>query len=577
MATRDGRRTIAPPPGMLAGLRRGVVLAILTVVAFMGGVAATQLWPVHTETQYFAADVSVAPTLDSTVHLPMVVGDVVMSFNGRLPAPGLQAQVSVREEVTDLLRGGRLNTASLEPSQDELRGAIDAGVREVAWKFALGALVTSLAVLLTYTVARPHHLGKVVAAATGATLAATIGPGAAAYLTYRTDNVAEFRATSLLSLVQANRSILTDLTSNADQGAVYVTNLLALSDALREEFTPVTTQAPVAAKFLLVSDIHGMNQYPLMRQIVASEGIDAVIDAGDLVNFGQPREGVLTDIYDGIESLGVPYIFVRGNHDATSADDEALLRRLARIPNVLLLEPTAGDYVEVGVNGVTISGFNDVRYYNQRSDDFGADQVAAADAFKEATAGLTPTDLVVTHEPYAADRVTATGVTLNGHMHAAALERGHVQMGSFTGGGLVNQFRLPPLTEEAQEAAQEDPETAGELQGHPYSFDVLSMGGDLSMLSLTRYSYRNLVSGRPQYDDVSMINGRTLQADPPADRTCGPDLGVVTSPIVAAEGADQASTTAEVTETLTIPPPDHTPTRTPPASDDVAVTSGPRR
>lgn len=562
---------------MIAGLRRGIALSLLTVVAYMGGVATTQLWPVHTQTQYFAADVSVSPALDSTVHLPMVVGDLIMSFEGPLPAPGLQAQVSVRDEITDLLRSGRLSTASLEPSQEELRTAIDAGVREVAWKFALGALVTSLLALLTYAIARPHHLGRVVAAATTATLVAMIGPGVAAYLSYRTENVAAFRATSLLSLVQTNRSILTELTANADQGAVYVTNLLALSDALREEFTPGTTQAPAAAKFLLVSDIHGMNQYPLMRQIVATEDIDAVIDAGDLLNFGQPREGVLTGIYEGIESLGVPYVFVRGNHDAVSATDEAVLQRMAKIPGVVLLEPTDEQFVQLHVNGVSISGFNDVRYYNQRNADFAAEQVAAARVFEEATAGLTPTDLVVTHEPYAADRVTATGVTLNGHMHVAAAERGHVQMGSFTGGGLVNQFRLPPLTEEAQEAAEEDPETAGELQGHPYSFDILTMGEDCSIASLTRYSYRNLVSGRPQYDDITMLNGRTLQPDPPEDRTCGPDLGVVTSPLEPAATTSRSATTDDATQTVTIPEPSRTPPgKTPPArEEDVALTSEP--
>ena len=577
MATRDSRRWYVPPPGMLTGLRRGVALTLLTLVAFLGGVATTQLWPVHTQTQYFAADVSVAPTLDSTVHLPMVVGDVVMSFDGPLPAPGLRAQVSVREEITDLLRSGRLSTATLEPTQEELRSAIDDGVREVAWKFATGALVTSMLVLITYAVARPHHLGRVVAAATSATLVAMLAPGVSAYLTYRTDNVAEFRATSLLSLVQTNSSILTELSSKADQGAVYVTNLLALSDALREEFTPGTTQAPAAAKFLLVSDIHGMNQYPLMRQIVASEGIDAVIDAGDLLNFGQPREGVLTNMYAGIESLGVPYIFVRGNHDAVSATDEAVLRRLAKIPNVVLLEPTDGDFVEADVNGVTVSGFNDVRYYNQTGVDYGAEQVAAVEAFKDATEGLTPTDLIVTHEPYAADRVTATATTINGHMHAAGLSRGHVQVGSFTGGGLVNQFRLPPLTEEAQEAAEEDPETAGELQAHPYSFDILAMGEDCSVVSLTRYSYRNLVSGRPQYDDISMINGRTIQPDPPEDRTCGPDLGMVTYPLVPAEAGDRAATTDDATQTVTVPSPSKTPPHTlPPAREEhAAVTSSP--
>lgn len=542
MATRDDRLT--PPPGVLVGLRRGVALTLLTLVAFVGGVATTQLWPVHTETQYFAADVSVSPTLSSAVELPMVVGDVVMTFDGPLPAPGLRAQVSVRDEVTDLLRSGRLDAESLQPSQAELREAIDHGVREVGWKFATGALVTSLLVLLTYAVARPHHLGRVVAAATTATAVALVGPGAAAYLTYRVDNVAEFRATSLLSLVQTNTGLLDNLASNATHGAVYVTNLLALSDALREEFTPGTADVPVAARFLLVSDQHGMNQFPLMRQIVASEGIDAVIDTGDLLNFGQPREGTLTDLYAGIESLGVPYIFVRGNHDAVSADDEAVLRRMSRIPNVLLLEPTAGQLVRVDVNGVSISGFNDVRYYNQRGADFGAEQAQAAERFQEATAGTEPTDLVVTHQPYAAERVRATGTTINGHMHTPDVQRGHVQVGSFTGGGLVNQFRLPPLTEEAQEAAQEDPDTAGELQGHPYSFDVLRIGEDCSIVSLTRYSYRNLVSGQPQYDDVRLVNGRTIQPDPPQDRTCGPELGVLTAPLLPAATTDSSLATA---------------------------------
>ena len=116
--------------------------------------------------------------------------------------------------------------------------------------------------------------------------------------------------------------------------------------------------------------------------------------------------------------------------------------------------------------------------------------------------------------------------------------------GSFTGGGLVNQFRLPPLTDEAREAAKEDPRTAGELVGHPYSFDILTVGEDCSLTSLTRYSYRNLVSGQPQFDDVSIVNGRRLQATAPVDRTCGQDLGVTVAPFAPEPGEDASATTA---------------------------------
>src|SRR5699024_6468963 len=137
-----------------------------------------------------------------------------------------------------------------------------------------------------------------------------------------------------------------------------------------------------------------------MREIVRTEQIDAVIDAGDLVNFGQPREGDLTGIYEGIESLGVPYLFVRGNHDAVSATDEALLRRLAQVPNVVLLEPTAGELQVASVHGVTITGFNDTRYFNQRSDDFGDNQAELAQAYQERTQDLPSSDVVLTHQPY---------------------------------------------------------------------------------------------------------------------------------------------------------------------------------
>lgn len=578
------------PQFVVTGLRRGVVVAVLTVIAFLGGVAATQFFPVKTQTEFFQAEISVEPRMDSTVLLPTALGDMELSFGGRLAAPALTAQVQIRETITDLLRQGQLRTADLEPTQDELREAIDAGVREVAWKFALGALVTTTLVLFTYAVSRPARLARALISSAVATALALLLPGAAAYLTYRTDNVQEFRTTSLLSLVENNTDILAGLDRKADQGAVYVTNLLALSSAMRQEFSPSSLEDP-AVRLLLVGDLHGMNHYPLMREIVQTQEIDAVIDTGDLLNFGRPSEGDLTGMYEGIESLGVPYLFVRGNHDAVSATDEALLRRLARVPNVLLLEPTAGELQLVTVGGVRISGFNDARYFNQRSEDFADQQGDLAAAYRERVEGLPATDIIVTHQPYAAFRVEPAQVTINGHMHAAGLEREHIQVGSFTGGGLVNQFRLPPLTELATEAAEEDPDTAGELQGGPQSFDILAFGSDCSVSTLTRYSYRNLVSGRPQFDDVSLISGRTIQPTVPQGRTCSAEAGVTVGPIedMALLGGEEGEGIAEPNEdeaegpestTITLPPPDDAvvttlPPRTLPEIDGSAVTEGP--
>ena len=46
------------------------------------------------------------------------------------------------------------------------------------------------------------------------------------------------------------------------------------------------------------------------------------------------------------------------------------------------------------------------------------------------------------------------------------------------------------------------------------------------LASLTRYTFRNLIQGRPAYDNVSVINGKTIATREPDERTCRTDLGV---------------------------------------------------
>ena len=51
----------------------------------------------------------------------------------------------------------------------------------------------------------------------------------------------------------------------------------------------------------------------------------------------------------------------------------------------------------------------------------------------------------------------------------------------------------------------------GELAGQPYAFDIAVFGRSCTLTSLTRYTYRNLIQGRPAYDDVQVINGSTIE------------------------------------------------------------------
>lgn len=508
-----------------------VMVLLLTVLGCVGGLAATSLWPTTVQTEYYSAQVrlSPSPAYLSTVHNPTVVGDIDVRFDGALPAPGVESRIAVKETITELFTRGEVDVSSIAPDPDELREAVGDGLRELAWKFGGGVLVAQVLVVLIWAQGRGRWSApKATACLLAGAVLATAPAGVAALLTYRPGNVAEFTTSGLLGQVYDRPDMFQAIDQQARMGGQYVQNLLVLSATLQEEFGPLEANAPTGARFLLVSDVHGMNFYPLMRQIVVEQDIDAVIDTGDLVNFGRPEEGKLGRLYRGIESLGVPYVFVRGNHDATSRADESVLRRLAEVPNVVLLEPTAGRFVEAEVNGVRISGFNDWRYFAESNEDPLELQREAAAAYALAVQGHPAPDIAIGHEPFGMDLVATQGVTVNGHMHVAALDGHRIQVGSFTGGGLVNHFRVERPA---------DDETFGELVGAPYAFDVLTFDRTCSVQSLTRFTYRDLVSGRPEYNEVSIVNGRQL-APPVADRSCGPDQELRVTPISPVNSVD---------------------------------------
>ena len=273
---------------------------------------------------------------------------------------------------------------------------------------------------------------------------------------------------------------------------------------------------------LLVSDLHAGNQFALMRTIIEQEDIDLVVDTGDLVNFGTVTEGDASGMFAGIASLQVPYLFTRGNHDATSATDSAILDRMAQIPNVVLLQPDTESYTVVDAGGIRIGGFNDPRWFGDDGKRSKAKQQPAKKAFIDAFAEQDPLDLLVSHEPWAVQDVPRADVAVNGHMHTPDLEGNRIQAGTFTGGGPLTHF-----------VGEEDGE---ELIGQPSAFDVLTFGETCRLTSVTRYRYRNVIEGRPAYDDVSLVNGSRIDSTVDADRTCEPFDGELTQTAVPAAG-----------------------------------------
>ena len=224
--------------------------------------------------------------------------------------------------------------SSLQPGPLELNAAIVAAARDVGLRFALGAL--GVAAPLAARRGAGRDAGAPAAGRSlGAGLAwvlACAATGLGIWQTYQPERQHEFTSTGVLGTVQRNQSLLSDVEARTAQVSPYLRNLIALSSALQDKYSPTELGQPAALRVLLVSDLHAGNQYALMRTIVDEEDIDLVVDTGDLVNFGTVAEGNATEMFAGIASLPVPYLFTRGNHDATSATDTAILDRMAAHP-----------------------------------------------------------------------------------------------------------------------------------------------------------------------------------------------------------------------------------------------------
>jgi len=499
------------------------MLAVVVAV-YLGGVGATSLFPTTVQTRHYRAEVrlSAIPTSTSTIHSPTSFGDLDLNFTSPFLAPGIDATVQVRDTITELFDDRRVSIESFQPSTQEVSDALGSGLTELGLKFCGGVLVVGVGAIVLIAYARRRAPTRRQVVSTGvATLLAVGGTGLGVGGTYQPGQLSSFTTTGLLGTVRSNAGLLADVEARAAQVTPYVKNLLALSQALQEKFVPEDITNPPAARFLLVSDIHGANQYPVMKRIIDDEKITAVIDSGDLLNFGSVTEAELSGIFSSIEKLGVPYLFVRGNHDASSPSDQALLERMAKLKNVMLLEPTPKVYTEVTVNGVVVAGFNDPRFFGDDNKNNNEKQRPAAEAFNQAYADRSRPDVVVSHEPGAVKMVDSATTLVNGHLHKDELDGNRIGVGTFTGGGTLSHFLF-----NQQGPVDNTGDQPGELLGQPYAFDIAVFSQSCDLASLTRYTYRNLIQGRPAYDNVSVINGRTIATRGPGARTCSTDLGV---------------------------------------------------
>jgi predicted MPP superfamily phosphohydrolase len=457
--------TTAPPSRWRHRARVAGRWSLRVVVALTGAVLAVLLFGrISAPIGPFDATLAFRPGIDggADVAVPPLGAISVDVYDGPLSLDiALQRvdQERARALATDPVRlAGVVNQVS-----DDLRGA----VVHLVWKTALvalgGAAVTSLVLL------RRRREPLIALGVTTVVLAGAAGLGAA---TWRPEALSQPTYTGLLvnanSLIGSAEDIVARFDAYRASLEDLVANVGSLYSAISALPAPGGTAETVA--LLHVSDLH-LNPagFDLMRQVVEQFQVDAVLDTGDITDWGsEPENQLITSV----GTLGVPYVYIRGNHD--SAATAALI---AAQPNATVLAGTATTVAGIGIVGVA-----DPRFTPDKTtgDDGAGDEVLVQTGVTLAEVAEEqpePPAIALVHDPKQAPPLDGVvPLVLAGHTHdrkVSVLEDGSRLMveGSTGGAGLRGlEGEYPePLT---CTVLYLDPDT-GALQ----AYDEITLGG----------------------------------------------------------------------------------------------------
>jgi predicted phosphodiesterase len=165
-------------------------------------------------------------------------------------------------------------------------------------------------------------------------------------------------------------------------------------------------------RVLHISDIHlSTLGYGFAQELSRSFDVDLVIDTGDTTSFGATNEEF---ILDEIPDFDLPYVWVRGNHDARTFQEE-----VARVDGTVVLD---GETAEV--EGFTIYGLGHPYFNEERGSPVGDEDVEAlvAGAAEQVLANISalpdPPDIVLAHDDRMAEGIAGmVPLVLSGHFH----------------------------------------------------------------------------------------------------------------------------------------------------------------
>lgn len=460
-------------------------LALLVVA---GSLAGAMIAPAsHAVIGPLAIDVQVRPSLRPgvTVDLPPV--GAVRFDTHRSP---VAVQASIRSVDLDVARALVSSPTALRGLQasapDTMRWA---ALRSLAWTLGCALLGAALLVGLA------TRGWRGVAAAVAATVVLSALVGAVTALTFNGGALSQPRFTGLLSsapYVQRRTATLAQRLESYRSGLAdfvqSVTTLYALGDRLTS-FDPGTQRDVVTV--LHVSDIH-LNPlgFDLTKRLVRQFKVDAIIDSGDLSTWGSTPEQAFVS---RAGTFGVPYVYVRGNHDSPG-----LAAAVARQRAAVVLDGTVRTVV-----GLRIAGIADPRDTPAEgsADTTGKDAVAASvqrlSTVVQDYDAAHPDAVVriaVLHDPTRLDALVGhVPLILAGHLHKRSVtvrDGSRVMIEGTTGGAGVTAAGLKRLTDGQPlplEATLLYLRRGGTDAGQLLAYDQVTVGGlGLTSVSIDR-------------------------------------------------------------------------------------------
>ncbi|MEU8607049.1 metallophosphoesterase [Actinoplanes sp. NPDC048791] len=390
--------------------RRLSVWAAVVAVSLTGVVVGTMLFAqAEIAVGPFRADMSISPSVEGgtevqipplgSLHLDSHDGPIHLKVNlGSLDQGRTEALI---DDPTAISAAGQ------SAVDDVTKGVLQLGLR------ALGAAIVCaliLSALIFRNVRRVAAAGVLALVVTGGSLGLAAG-------TIRPDSISEPRYEGLLVNAPA---VVGDARRIADNYGRYADQLQQLVSNVSRIYTtvsalPVFEPSGNSTRILHVSDLHlNPTSWGVIRTVVKQWDIDAVVDTGDIVDWGSNAE---TSYVSNIGQLGVPYVYVRGNHDSL-----AIQEAVARQKNAVVLDDTT-----VTIDGLTFAGIGDPEFTPDKSEN------PPADADEPVTSPLltsgerlattiraaqTKVDVALVHDPAMAPPLSGlVPVVLAGHTH----------------------------------------------------------------------------------------------------------------------------------------------------------------